>query len=34
MENHFYHIGWPPLNVPTFITHMRTGSHANDVEEG
>ena len=21
--NHFYHIGWPPLNVTIFITHMR-----------
>ena len=24
MENHFYHIRCPPLNVTIFITHMRT----------
>ena len=23
MENHFYHIRWPPLNVTIFIMHMR-----------
>ena len=23
MENHFYHIRWPPLNVTIFITHVR-----------
>ena len=23
MENHFYHIKWPPLNVTIFITHVR-----------
>ena len=23
MINHFYHIGWPPLNVTIFITHVR-----------
>ena len=22
MENHFYHIGCPPLNVAIFITHV------------
>ena len=22
MENHFYHIRWPPLNVTIFITHV------------
>ena len=30
MENHFYHIERPPLNVTTFITHMCNGSYAND----
>ena len=23
MENHFYHMRWPPLNVTIFIMHMR-----------
>ena len=33
MENHFYHIKWPPLNVTIFITHVRNvrnGSYANE----
>ena len=32
MEDHFYHIKWPPLNVTTFITYMRNlhnGRYAN-----
>ena len=32
MENHFYHIKWPPLNVTIFITHvrnLRNGCYAN-----
>ena len=32
MENHFYHIRLPPLNVTIFITHirrLRNGSYAN-----
>ena len=32
MENHFYHIKWPPLNVTIFITHVRSlrnGCYAN-----
>ena len=27
MENHFYHIKWPPLNVTIFITHMQNLSN-------
>ena len=23
MINHFYHIGWPPLNVTILVTHVR-----------
>ena len=33
MENHFYRIRWPPLNVTIFITHvhnLRNGSYANE----
>ena len=32
MENHFYHIKWPPLNVTIFIMHVRNlcnGCYAN-----
>ena len=32
MENHFYHIGLPPLNVTVFITHVcncLNGSYTN-----
>ena len=32
MENHFYHIKWPLLNVTFFITHvgnLRNGCYAN-----
>ena len=28
MENHFYHIRWPPLNVTILIAHVRNGSYA------
>ena len=28
MENHFYHIRLPPLNVTICITHVRNGSYA------
>ena len=31
MENHFYHIKWPPLNVPIFITHVRNVRNGCDV---
>ena len=30
LENHFYHIGWPHLNVAIFIMHVRNVSYAND----
>ena len=23
MEDYFYHIRWPPLNITIFITHVR-----------
>ena len=29
MENYFYHIRWPPLNITIFITHVRNASYAN-----
>ena len=34
MENQFYHISWPPLNVTIFIAHvrnLRNGSYANGI---
>ena len=30
MENHFYHIRWPPLNVTIFITQVRNGSYTSE----
>ena len=36
MENHLYHIKWPPLNVTIFITHVRNarnGCYANEYKE-
>ena len=33
MENHSYHIKWPPLNSTVFITHvrnLRNGCYANE----